>query len=121
MNRFGARGRPGGWLGGILLPTAFFAVVFSLFLYGLGTLDRAAGAEELRAAEQAIRRAAVHCYAVEGRYPPSLGYLEDHYGIRVDSRRYLVHYQPVAANLMPDILVIPLGGQSSPDGQAFLD
>ncbi len=50
----------------------------------------------------------MHCYAVEGRYPPDFDYLKKHYGILVDESRYVVHYRMFASNLMPDILVIPL-------------
>ena len=56
--------------------------------------------------EDALRRAAVACYCVEGAYPPDLKYLEERYGIQIDRQRYTVSYVPVAENLMPDITVI---------------
>lgn len=40
----------------------------------------------------AIRRASVQCYSIEGRYPPSVEYLEDNYGIVIDRERYNVFY-----------------------------
>lgn len=55
----------------------------------------------------AIRRASVQCYAIEGRYPPSVEYLEDHYGIVIDRDRYYVFYDGWASNVMPDITVLP--------------
>ena len=63
--------------------------------------------EALALTEEAVRRAAVQCYALEGVYPPSLAYLEEHYGVAVDESRCFVDYQYVAANLMPDITVLP--------------
>ena len=58
--------------------------------------------------EAALRRDIVHCYATEGFYPPSLEYLEEHYGLTYDKNRYWVDYQPVGSNLMPDITVLEI-------------
>ena len=52
-----------------------------------------------------VRRAAVSCYASEGRYPQELGYLEDHYGLIYDADRYSILYDAFASNIMPDIAV----------------
>ena len=62
------------------------------------------GAETLRSA---IARASVQCYAIEGRYPPSVQYLEENYGIRIDRERFHVFYEGFASNIIPDITVIP--------------
>lgn len=67
----------------------------------------AEGAETLRSA---ITRACVQCYAIEGRYPPSVQYLEDEYGIQIDEERYDVFYSGFASNVMPDITVVPVEG-----------
>lgn len=62
------------------------------------------GAETLR---DGIRRASVQCYAIEGRYPPSIEYLEENYGIQIDRKRYNVFYSGFASNIMPEITVNP--------------
>lgn len=62
------------------------------------------GAETLRSG---IRRASVQCYAIEGRYPPSIEYLEENYGIQIDRERYHVFYSGFASNIMPEIIVNP--------------
>ena len=54
----------------------------------------------------AIRKAAVACYAAEGAYPPTLGYLQEHYGLQIDEDRYAVFYEIFAQNMMPDITVL---------------
>ena len=56
--------------------------------------------------EEVLRRAAVACYAAEGIYPPDLAYLEEHYGIQINEERYMVTYDALAENLMPDITVL---------------
>ena len=45
------------------------------------------------------------CYAIEGRYPPGLGYLRTHYGLLIDEQRYIVHYVYLADNLPPEMWV----------------
>ena len=104
MERISRRLRRAAALAGAL------ALIPLALVWCVGTLGERAGQEGLAQAEQAIRRAAVECYALEGWYPDSLDYLCAHYGVRVDTSRYLVDYQFVASNLMPDITVLLPGG-----------
>ena len=89
----------------ILLPLAVLAVLLC-FTTALGNLDSAQSEESMRQLEQALRRGCVACYAAEGAYPPTLEYLQQHYGVQIDSRRYTVHYDIFAENLMPDIMIL---------------
>lgn len=77
-----------------------------LFLTALGNVKKGSAREGREQLEQALRRCAVTCYAVEGVYPPSVEYMKEHYGIRMDEERYIVQYEVVAENLMPDITVL---------------
>ena len=64
---------------------------------------RTANAEEsIRAA---VQQSALQCYVVEGAYPPDLKYLEDHYGLRVNTTDYYVVYDAYAENQLPDVRV----------------
>lgn len=90
---------------GILAPLVAAAVLVA-FLSSVADLSGDRSREEKRQLEEALRRAAVACYCVEGAYPPDLGYLEEHYGIQIDRDRYTVSYVPAAENLMPDITVL---------------
>lgn len=66
--------------------------------------------EESRAAiRDAVIRSAVTCYAVEGVYPPSLEYLETHYGLAVNHRDFIVTYEAFAGNLLPSVQVLVRG------------
>lgn len=56
----------------------------------------------------AIVKGAVQCYAVEGRYPENLTYLEKHYGVRYDKKKFIVSYEITGSNRMPQVTVIPL-------------
>ncbi len=64
--------------------------------------------EKQRTLEDALNRASIQCYAIEGRYPPSVEYLEEHYGVVIDHKRFTVFYDGWADNVMPDITVISL-------------
>ena len=79
------------------------ALVLTLSVENLSHGSTAEGRGRL---EDAVRRAAVTCYASEGLYPPTLAYLEEHYGVQVDESRYTVFYEVFAENLMPDITVV---------------
>jgi hypothetical protein len=95
----------------LLLPIAFFLVIAGLFVWNLGSIDRATEVEALTAVNQAITRAAVQCYAIEGRYPASVEYMENNYGLSIDRERYIVHYERFAENLMPDIRVLSIADE----------
>jgi len=86
----------------ILVPVVvFFAVPVS-------SISATTKQEEIENLKQAVIRSTIYCYAVEGAYPESLSYLENHYGITYDHSKYLISYEVHASNLMPDIDVIIL-------------
>lgn len=85
----------------ILIPCLFILLQFYSVHLEQEQLDN--GRVQL---EEAIRRAAVACYAMEGIYPPNLEYMKEYYGIQVDEKRYTVVYNAFAENLMPDITVL---------------
>jgi hypothetical protein len=56
-----------------------------------------AGPERLNAVKDAVQKAAVQCYALEGSYP--------HYGLIMDSKRFYYRYEVFASNILPEIEV----------------
>jgi len=89
-----------------VVPVLFTVAVMGMIVFGLRQTEASSRSEGLRILEDSIRRAVIVCYAVEGRYPASVEYLEEHYGIYIDRTRYVVHYNIFASNLLPDITVI---------------
>lgn len=89
----------------MLFPLVIVAVVL-FFFTALSNLDSGRTEEGRVQLEESLRKAAVACYAVEGIYPPELSYLEEHYGVQIDTDRYTVHYDIFGSNLMPDITVL---------------
>ena len=94
-------------LPGTVLSAVLLAAVLAAFLICVRSVSGRTAGEQLDILENAIRRASVQCYAIEGRYPPSVEYLEENYGIQIDRERYHVFYEGFASNVMPDITVIP--------------
>jgi len=97
------RGRSGRvvWL---FLPAALAVLLwFFTAVYNLQADQKETGRAQL---EQAVRRSAVACYAAEGIYPPDTAYLQEHYGLQIDTKRYVVVYEIFAENLMPEITVL---------------
>ena len=90
----------------VLLTLLIPSIAASLLLTALRQLDDGRAEAGRKQLEEALRRSAVTCYAVEGVYPPTLDYLRDHYGIQIDESRYIVFYEVFAENLMPEITVL---------------
>ena len=78
-------------------------VAFSLAVNRLEDRRQVAGKQQL---EDALRRTAVTCYALEGFYPPDVAYMQNHYGLQYDTEIYIVHYELTASNWMPEITVL---------------
>lgn len=105
----------------LLMPFAFF-ILLAVFLWiGVQNISATAETEQLRYAEEAVRRAVVQCYAIEGRYPPDIAYLQEQYGLAVDTEKYVIHYQRIGANLLPQIAVFPLEPEGEPQEDIWLD
>ena len=81
----------------------FLAVVIILVM-AVSDVSRTSSEESLTIAENSIRRAVITCYAQEGRYPESIEYLKENYGLYV-SDDFDVRYNIFASNIMPDIMV----------------
>lgn len=108
MNRFAIAKRDGSLFNSIALETLLFATILLLFFIGLNSVTKTTKEEEFKATKQAIVRSVVHCYAIEGAYPPSVNYLEKLYGLTINYDKYKVEYNRFASNLMPDITVIKI-------------
>ena len=89
------------------LALSFVAIGLVIcFLTAISNVENGRTTEDKQRLEEVLKEAAVACYSVEGIYPPSLEYLEEHYGVQIDRRHFVVRYTPIAENLMPDITVL---------------
>lgn len=93
-----------------------FSNIFALLLFigylwvviaSTSNLSETALAEGAEATLNSIQRASILCYATEGYYPPTLDYIEKHYGVQIDYTHYAVRYEIFASNVIPTIRVMP--------------
>lgn len=62
--------------------------------------------EAVAAMRAAVERSARQCYVVEGAYPSSLSYLEENYGLQVNSEDFYIVYDIFASNMPPAVRVV---------------
>ena len=89
-----------------ILPLIFTAAIIAMVISGIRQTDESSNAEGLRILEESIQRAVVMNYAIEGRYPESIKFIEENFGIHIDRTRFIVHYNVFASNILPTITVI---------------
>ena len=87
-----------------ITPVAFIAVVVAIIFWS-STMSSKASAEQASTLENAIRKAAISCYAIEGRYPESLQYIKDNYQVLINEDDFIINYEVFASNIMPSVEV----------------
>ncbi len=83
------------------------AVVLACLVFGgmaMANTAREQGAITIR---DTILNSAKQCCAVEGAYPQSIDYLEEHYGLVVNDTDYAITYTSIADNMAPSVVVVP--------------
>ena len=85
-------------------------VILAAMLVLIGFHRPPGDADEQENLLRAVERAAVQCYALEGEYPMSVKYLEQHYGVSYDSKKYFVSYSAFGSNIRPIVQVLPAPG-----------
>ena len=106
MNRFEQKSMFFGRKLVYLLPILAFLVLFVLFLQGIGSVSESTLTKQQESLETALGRSISQCYAVEGCYPPSLEYLEQHYGLLYDKNCFFVDYEYYGSNLLTEVTVL---------------
>ena len=106
------KGKGDHWIRGILITLIVFAVIFTGGVMLFRHIDRVTAEEETEMVREAVRSAALTCYAVEGAFPQNLAYLQNHYGLAFDESIYFVSYDAFASNIMPSITVMVKGDES---------
>ena len=86
-----------------------FVALIVAFVLLVNNITGKGDGRELEIVRDAVKNAALTCYAVEGMYPDDLTYLREHYNLSYNEDRYIVYYRPLASNLMPSIKVVERG------------
>lgn len=83
---------------------AFVALIVG-FIVLVNSITATSDSKETELVSEAVKNAALTCYAAEGAYPEDLQYLRDHYKLAYNQDRFIVEYDAFASNLMPTITV----------------
>ena len=86
-----------------------FVALIVAFVLLINNITGKGNGRELEIVRDAVKNAALTCYAVEGMYPDDISYLREHYNLSYNEERYIVYYRPLASNLMPSIKVVEKG------------
>ena len=90
----------------LILGVALFAAVAVWVALGVRDAARLSDEEGLRLAREAVDRAVVSCYALEGVYPSTWEELKTKSGLAVDEEKYVVFYDVFASNIRPSVMVM---------------
>ena len=90
----------------LIISLAVFVINAVCFWCAADSVSERTQAEERMLLEAALNRSITHCYAIEGTYPESLEYLTKNYGLTYDEDKFYIDYQPLGADIMPDVTVI---------------
>lgn len=83
-----------------------FLGLIALFVYGISNISNTTTEKQEESLKNALNRDIVHCYCVEGTYPPSLAYLVEHYGLTYDEDLFYIDYVAYGSNIIPDVTII---------------
>ena len=89
----------------VLIGLVLVGVLFGVLTVTRRNAGRDVDEESITAIRKAVEQSALQCYVVEGAYPPSLSYLQENYGLRINTEDYYVVYRAYAENQLPDIRV----------------
>ena len=91
------------WLWYTLAAVVLIALIWLFIRSAGGRENRENAAAAIR---EAVETSARQCYVVEGVYPPDLHYLEENYGLQINTAEFYVVYDIYASNMPPTVKVV---------------
>jgi len=88
------------------LPVLFLILTLVFFVIFADSFSKSNLEHERKILQNALDRTLIQCYALEGTYPFSLSYLEEHYGLTYNKEHFFIHYQYIGDNLRPDVTIL---------------
>ncbi|MDE6208505.1 MAG: hypothetical protein K2M73_02390 [Lachnospiraceae bacterium] len=89
----------------LLLTVIVFVAVIIFFAIAFSNVTREVDSNEVKTLITALDNAVVTNYAINGVYPESLSEIEEKYGVIIDYDRFIVQYDIISTNIMPNISV----------------
>ena len=95
-----------GSAGPLVLGVLLFAALAVWMVRGVRDAARMSDEEGLRMAQEAIERAVISCYSLEGVYPATYKELKEKSGLAIDDEKYIVVYEIFGSNIRPSVTVM---------------
>lgn len=95
----------GAWVP-LVLGLLLFAAVAVWMVRGVQEAAQVSDQEGLRMAQEAVERAVVSCFSLEGVYPATYEDLKAKSGLAIDEEKYIVFYDIFASNIRPSVTVV---------------
>lgn len=95
----------GAWIP-LVLGLLLFAAVAVWMVRGVQEAAQVSDQEGLRMAQEAVERAVVSCFSLEGVYPATYEDLKAKSGLAIDEEKYIVFYDIFASNIRPTVTVV---------------
>ena len=89
----------------IVLPALICVAMVLILIVVVIRFNRMSMEQDQELTLAAVHKAAVQCYADEGRFPAKLDYLVENYGLHIDEDNFMVTYDCAASNVFPNISV----------------
>lgn len=96
-------------ISGPVFGVLLFVFCFVFFLIAIANVSDEVDENEIKALENAIDKAVLTCYAIEGEYPENIEYIEKNYGVVIDHNKFFVAYNILGPNVRPDVMIAPIG------------
>lgn len=88
----------------VLILTFVVSIAFLLLIaFGFIGFNKSLQQQQLTQVRQSVQAAIIHCYSLEGSYPPNLEYLSKNYGLIIDNKHYIYDYSIFASNIPPEV------------------
>lgn len=94
-----------------IFKLALIAAVLVLAVVLVSRIEHTQGREETDIVREAVKNAALTCFAVEGAYPSDIEYLRENYHLAYNEDEYFITYEAFASNRLPDIWVTERGSK----------
>lgn len=93
----------------ILTAALIIAITGTIIFISIGNYGGGYSDKRAQEIKDTIMSSVAQCYALEGKYPADISYLEGHYGLQLDHDNYGYYYDTFASNVFPNVRVFPKG------------
>ena len=94
-------------ISGTVFSILLFAGILMFFVCSISNASNEIDENEVKTLRTSIDKAIVNCYAIEGAYPESIEYIEEKYGVVIDRDKFIVIYEILGPNVLPNVIVKP--------------